>query len=233
MFDWLDFDDRQTFPAAPRLPLAFLGVGSVGLGLARRYADLGHRVSVVARSPQSASVARARAACPALEVLSSGEGLDPAAVVFLCTPFAAAGEALQALGSRLDGRLVVDCTNPVGPGLTHGLENRGSGTAQWQARFPKARFVKAFSIYGFENFATDPRTVVGRPPVMLLAGDDAGARQEVGRLVASAGWEPLEAGDASAALHLEHLTLLWIKLVRLGGQPATTTWAWLRSAFAA
>lgn len=228
VFDWLEFDDRQSFPGLVRPPLAFLGIGSVGLALARRYADLGHRVSVLARSPQSESVQKARTQCSVLEVITSPSGLDPAAVLFLCTPFAAAGEALSSLGSALDGRLVVDCTNPVGPGLTHGLDNRGSGTTEWQTRFPQARFVKAFSIYGFENFAADPRATFGRAPTMLLAGDDPAARREVGQLVASAGWEPLEAGDAAAALHLEHLTLLWIKLVRLGGQPAATAWAWLR-----
>ncbi len=37
-------------------------------------------------------------------------------------------------------------------------------------------------------------------------------------------WEPLDIGDLHQALHLEHMTLLWIKMVRLQGRSPRIVW---------
>ena len=39
----------------------------------------------------------------------------------------------------------------------------------------------------------------------------------VAGLVAQLGWEPLDVGGAVQALSLEHMTLLWGRMVRMGG----------------
>jgi predicted dinucleotide-binding enzyme len=48
-------------------------------------------------------------------------------------------------------------------------------------------------------------------------------------LLAQLGWEPLDVGGAAQALHLEHMTLLWVRLVRMGGHSPRTVWAALRA----
>ena len=47
-------------------------------------------------------------------------------------------------------------------------------------------------------------------------------------LAAQLGWEPLDVGGLEQALHLEHLTLLWIRMVRLHGASPNIVWAALR-----
>jgi len=205
--------------------ITFIGIGNVGLALATRFSALGHNISVAAHDPRSESVLKAKQALPSLRDQTPADAVRVADFVFLATPFAAAENALAAAGSALDEKIIVDCTNPVGPGLTHGLESKSSGTAQLQAKFPGAHLVKAFTIYGYENFPSDPRTVFGQSPTMMIAGNDAAAKTSVASLVNEAGWAALDAGNADAALHLEHMTLLWIKLVRMGEQPARLTWA--------
>ena len=69
------------------------------------------------------------------------------------------------------------------------------------------------------------KVVFGQAPTMMIAGDDSAAKASVASIVNEAGWFALDAGDAAAALHLEHMTLLWIKLVRMGGQSEHLTWA--------
>lgn len=91
------------------------------------------------------------------------------------------------LARIIDGKIIVDCTNPVGPGLTHRLESKSSATALLQAEFPGAHFVKAFTIYGYENFAADPRTIFGQSPTMMIAGNDAAAKVTVASLINEAG----------------------------------------------
>ena len=124
--------------------------------------------------------------------------------------------------------MLVDCTNPVGPGLTHGLQSRTSGAEEVQRLAPGANVVKAFTIYGFENFQNSAYPGYGNlQPAMLIAGDDAPAKATVGKLCEDLGWRPVDVGPLSSSLHLEHMTLLWIKMGRVQGKGANFVWAML------
>jgi len=65
------------------------------------------------------------------------------------------------------------------------------------------------------------------PALKALPVQDAAAKATVGRLCADLGWRPVDAGPLSAALHLEHMTLLWIKLGRVRGKGPNFVWAML------
>lgn len=206
--------------------IAFIGIGQVGSALAARLLDAGHHVLVAARDPRSESVRQAQAADPRLGALPMAEAVAGAEVVFLATPQQANAGVLP--GLDLAGKILVDCTNPVGPGLTHGLDSRTSGSEEVQRLAPGARVVKAFTIYGFENFQDSRYPGYGDvKPVMLIAGDDAGAKSVVGQICAQLGWRAADAGPLSSALHLEHMTLLWIKMGRLLGKGPGFVWAML------
>ncbi len=158
--------------------------------------------------------------------LSTEEALRGAEVVFLATPYQANADVLA--GLDLANKVLVDCTNPVGPGLTHGLQSRGSGAEEVQRLAPGAKVVKAFTIYGFENFQNSAYPGYGNlKPAMLIAGDDASAKATVGKLCEDLGWRPVDAGPLSSSLHLEHMTLLWIKMGRVQGKGPNFVWAML------
>lgn len=209
------------------MKIAFIGSGQVGAALADNLVRADHEVVLAARDPGSESVRAALARQPRLTVGSPAAAVAAAEVVFLATPYAANAAALAGLDLR--GKVLVDCTNPVGPGLSHGLESRTSGAETVQRLAPGARVVKAFTIYGWENFAHSAYPGYGDlKPVMLLAGDDAAANAQVSHLCQELGWEPLDCGPLANALHLEHLTLLWIKLARAQGRGPDFVWAMLR-----
>jgi hypothetical protein len=210
------------------MKIAFIGAGQVGAPLAARLALAGHEV-VLAQSEEGAkSVAAALARTSRLSALAAPEAIAFADIVFLATPFAANESALRPLSHALAGKTLVDCTNPVGPGFSHGLRNERSGAEFVQALVPKTSVVKAFSIYGFENLE-DP-TYPGHTvkPVMLYCGDDVAAKTNVGQLISDVGFEPFDVGGLVQSLHLEHMTLLWVRLVRGGGQSPNLVWAALR-----
>ena len=205
--------------------IAFLGYGQVGAPIADHLQRLGHGVVVAARDPGAEGVRRLLARNPELEVAAPAAAVEGAEVVVLATPFQAAAEVLTPLAAALAGKILVDCTNPIGPGLTHGLGSRRSGTETIQALLPDTRVVKAFSVYGFENFEDASYPGYGVRPAMPLCGDDAAAKRVVAGLLAQLGWEPLDVGGAEQALHLEHMTLLWVRMVRVGGRPPGLVWA--------
>jgi hypothetical protein len=203
--------------------LAFIGIGKVGFALARNLQRKGHRITIATDNPESDSVKKALAECPDFKVQPVQDAIDAADLVFLAIPFQANEATLPAL--RFQGKTLVDCTNPVGPGISHGLNSERSGSERVQELAPDARVVKAFSIYGFENFADSAFPAYSVLPAMLIAGNDPAAKQQVAALCTDLGFEAVDTGALAQALHLEHMTLLWVKMVRTGGMNPHLAWA--------
>ena len=203
---------------------AFIGIGKVGFALADNLQRKGHQVVIAHDEAKSSSVQKALAANPDLSVLPMQKAVDQAEMVFLATPFAANEALLE--GIEWKNQVLIDCTNPVGPGISHGLESKISGAEKVQEWAKGARVVKAFTIYGFENLenAHFPSDTL---PVMLMAGEDDAAKRAVGQLIEDMGYQPLDTGSLKQSLHLEHMTLLWVTMVRANGHHPHFTWGYL------
>jgi len=205
--------------------IAFIGYGQVGAPLADHLQRLGHQVSLAAQDPNSESVKKALAKNPNLKVAAPKVAVSDAEVVFLATPFQANEAVLKGVADEIRGKILVDCTNPVGPNLSHGLNNVQSGSEMVQALVPNTKVVKAFTIYGFENFEDCSYPGYNVKPVMMYCGNDSAAKEIVGKLIAQLGWNPLDVGGLEQALHLEHMTLLWVRMVRVMGHSPNMVWA--------
>jgi predicted dinucleotide-binding enzyme len=203
--------------------ITFIGAGQVGGALAQRLAEAGHEVVLAERELGSASAAKARSS--RLSSAPVEEAVRGAELVFLATPFSAVSSVLSPLVDALAGKILVDCTNPVGPGLSHGLKSERSGSELLQSLVPQARVVKAFTIYGFENLENPEFPAANMKPAMFFCGDDGAAKAKVAELITDCGFEPLDVGGLVQALHLEHMTLLWVRMVRLNGHSPRLTWA--------
>ncbi|MGO9597457.1 MAG: NADPH-dependent F420 reductase [Isosphaeraceae bacterium] len=210
------------------MKIAFIGYGQVGGPLANHLQRAGHEVTLTAKDANSTSVNNALAKNANLRVGTPKEAVNAAEVVFLATPFRANEGALKDVAVELKGKILVDCTNPVGPNLTHGLNNVQSGSEMIQKLVPDTQVVKACTIYGFENFENSSYPGYNVKPVMMFCGKDKDAKKAVGGLISQLGWEPLDIGGIEQALHLEHITLLWVRMVRVDGQSPNMVWALLR-----
>ena len=207
--------------------IAFLGFGQVGGPLADHLQRAGHEVTLAARDASSDTVKKALVRNAMLKVVAPRDAVGSADVVFLATPFQANEQALVSVKDELAGKVLVDCTNPVSPKLGHGLDNKTSGSEWVQSLVTAAKVVKAFTIYGFENFENSAYSAYNVRPAMLIAGDDQAAKAVVGKLCEQLGWRPVDTGPLSSSLHLEHMTLLWIKMGRVQGKGPNFVWAML------
>jgi NADPH-dependent F420 reductase len=195
------------------MQIGIIGTGNIGGTLGRRWAAR-HDVVFGTRSPERPEVEALLAeAGPRARAAAQHEAAEFGEVVVLATPWGAALETLRALGD-LSGRIVVDCTTPIGPGLRHALPT-GSAAETIAAEAPTGRVVKAFNTAGFEVFA-DPR-FGAETASLFLCGDHAGAKETIGGLARELGLEPVDCGALSQARRLEELALLWISLAA-GGQ---------------
>ena len=205
--------------------LAFIGIGNVGFALANNLQQKGFDIIVANDNPNSESVQDALRKNSGFKVLPVQEAIEASEVTFLATPFKV-NEALLK-GLNFNGKPLVDCTNPVGAGISHGLESKISGSEKIQEWAPSAKVVKAFTIYGFENFS-NPEYLNGKEtPVMLFAGNDTDAKGKVSNIINMSGFYAKDVGALDQALHLEHMTLLWVKMVRRDGHHPNFMWSYL------
>ena len=128
----------------------------------------------------------------------------------IATPWSSVEAAIRSLGS-LAGKIVIDCTNPLGMGpdglqLVLGFNtSAGEQVASWA---PGAIVFKTLNTTGAGNMAKATEYPV--KPVMLVAGDDAGSKLRVMELVGKLGFEAVDAGPLKNARLLEPLAMLWI-----------------------
>ncbi|MCU4652733.1 NAD(P)-binding domain-containing protein [Roseibacterium sp. SDUM158016] len=189
--------------------IAIVGTGHVGAALARGLSGKGHAVTLGARNPGS-DAASALAAETGSAVTSPSAAAASADLVILALPWAAVDAVLEDLGG-LDGKIVVDCTNPLGMvdgALGLAVGHTSSGGEMVQRRLPQARVVKTLNQVGAEVMARNAH--FARRPAMLMAGDDPAAKATVAELLRDLGFDPLDAGDITKSRLLEPFALVWI-----------------------
>jgi predicted dinucleotide-binding enzyme len=196
------------------MKIAVIGTGSVGSALGRGFARGGHEVTFGVRDPEKPEVRRLVEETGA-RASSVGDAAAFAEVVVLAMPWGSAREVIQTAGG-LDGKVVLDCINPLKPDLS-GLDTGDfrSAAEQVAAWAPGARVVKIFNTTGAGNMA-NPRFGDDRA-TMLYCGDDTEAKQVAARLAEDLGFEAVDAGPLSAAYLLEHHAMLWIHLAYAAG----------------
>jgi len=207
------------------MKLAFIGIGKVGFALANNLQKKGHEIIMGHNNLNSPSLLDAQAKNPNFVALTLQEAVDDSDIIFLATPFKINSSILEPL--RFHGKTLIDCTNPVGPGISHGLESKISGAEKVQEWAADAEVVKSYTIYGYENLENTHFSKYHVKPVMLVAGNRTEAKAQVMQLNTELGYETLDVGDLSQALHLEHMTLMWVKMVRVNGHHPNFTWAYL------
>jgi 8-hydroxy-5-deazaflavin:NADPH oxidoreductase len=192
--------------------IAIIGSGNIGGGLGRAWRKREHQVTFGARDPGDAEL---RTLCAEIGARASSvrDAVAGAEVVALAMPARAADEVIAA--ADFTGKLVIDCTNLVGPGmqLVHG--HTTSWTEELAKKLPGARVFKSFNAQGAENLA-DP-VYGGVRATNFYCGDDPEGKRIVHQLVEDVGFEAVDAGGLSAARLLEPLMVLWISVSRTVG----------------
>lgn len=208
--------------------IAVIGYGTVGRTLGLAWGRRGHEVVFGARDPDKNEVQEFRLSYPEVKVQGLPEAVAGAEVICLAVPYAAALGFGKTAGD-LQGKIVVDCTNPIGPGLTLAVGHATSGAEEIAKALPGARVVKAFNSTGWENMADAAYPGYGDlRPVMPVCGDDPGANRVVCGLAEDLGFESWDWGPLAGARYLEPLAMLWIIPARTGGLGPGFAFALLR-----
>ena len=191
------------------MEITIIGTGNMGKALTGRALAGGHSVTLLGTALEKArSVAEELSG----DVRPGAVG-DPIAgdVVILAVWYPAVADVLARYGDQLDGKIVVDITNPIDSEAFEPLKiDAGSVAQEIAARVPGAKVVKAFNTT-FAGTLTEGQ-VGGQPLDVLLASDDEGAKGVVSQLVVDGNLRPIDAGPLVRAHELEALGFLHMAL---------------------
>ena len=183
------------------------GTGAQGTGLARRFAVQELRVLIGSRDGDRA-VRVARELGQGVRGMANRDCAAEADIVVVAVPWSGHARLLSELADALEGKVVVDCVNPVGfddrgPHVVR--VDEGSAAEQAQALLPGSRVVAAFN-HVSAALLNDPAVDAIDSDVLVL-GDDRNATDLV-RVLADTvpGMRGVYAGRLRNAGQVEALT---------------------------
>jgi NADPH-dependent F420 reductase len=198
------------------------GTGALGTGLARRWAQAGHRVIIGSRSRDKAAEALADlqrvmaergAEIAGVEAMENLEAARAAALVVLTVPFAHQQSTLAHVREALEGKILVDVTVPLMPPKVGTVQLPAAGSAGQAAQALLGEGVKVVS--AFQNVAAHHlQEGHGIDCDVLVTGNDREAREVVIGLVADCGMRGFHAGPIANAAAAEALTSVIININR-------------------
>jgi len=193
------------------MKVGILGSGGVAQTLVAGFIKHGHAVTLGTRD--TGKLADWLAKNPKARADGFAAAARFGEVVVLAVKGGAAQAVVDAAGDALDGKVVIDATNPIADAppqngvlkLFTTLDD--SLMERLQKSAPKARFVKAFNSVG-AGLMVNPSLAGGRPG-MFICGNDAAARKTVAGILDQFGWDTEDMGTAEAARAIEPLCVLW------------------------
>lgn len=186
--------------------VAIIGLGNIGRVIAANLTK-GNRVVIVAARDFSKAQNLAQELGNFAQPMEIEAALQEADIIVLAIWFADIQEFLIQYASQLEGKIIVDPSNPIAPNEKGGFdktigvhESAGQLNA---ALLPKgAKLAKAFGTLGVASLAD----ASGQKPemaVLFYATDDQSIDGQIEELIVDAGFEPVRVGSLDQSIRLE------------------------------
>lgn len=182
------------------MQITIIGTGNMARGIATRALAGGNAVTLLGTSADKAQALAAELSGD----VSAGAIGDPisADVVVLAVWYQVLDDVLGHYTGQLDGKVVVDITNPVDPQTYAPLDVAAGSAAQEIAqKVPGAKVAKAFNTT-FAGTLVEGQ-VGGQPLDVFVASDDDDAKAVLRRLAEDSGMRLVDAGPLAIARQLE------------------------------
>ncbi len=198
------------------MDVTILGSGNMARAIATRLLAGGNTVTLLDREPDKAaalaqelSSAAARGAAVKSAALGSPIS-DPVVVNAIWYPVAL--DVIASYGQQLDGKILVDITNPLNKTFDDLATPPGTSAAEELARVAPAgaKVLKAFNTT-FAGLLAQGH-VADQPLDVFIAGDDAQAKATLSRLIEDSGQRAFDVGPLKRARQLEGMALISITL---------------------
>lgn len=199
--------------------ITIIGTGRMALNLGQGWAKAGHTIIFGSRHPEAnANFTTKVKGC---KVVTPAAALGEAEIVVLTIPFASVEPFARDHAAQLQGKLVIDISNPFGS-----LPDNRMAGAEITARAigPGARVVAAFK-GNFSDTLLEPLDPGGMQRDVQYAGDSEADKQVVAQLIEELGFRPVDCGPLKNARLLDSMVPLIVELdQRYAGGARKSSW---------
>ena len=176
------------------MKIAILGTEAIGKTLGRKWAELGHEV-MFGSLDEGDSLVEAAAFCE---------------VALLAFPWYLFTDVERAIGENLDGKVVIDCINPLKSSGSLALGHKWSAGEEIAKTWHRAHVVKAFNHISYT--VLDNPVDEGQKLTAFYCSNSDAAKSVLVTLATELGLDPVDAGPIKNARLLEPLGALGIQL---------------------
>lgn len=186
--------------------VAIIGLGNIGKAVATNLSKGNHAVIVASRELSKAKefAISLRANVVAEEISAAIKNAD---VVIPAIYFDKIKEFLKTYAKELDGKVIVDVSNPIAPDGNGGFKkiiepSQSAGRILSELTPANAILLKAFGTLGSESLL---KTAFSEPErkVLFYASDSINSNSKIEELITASGFEPFHVGGLDQSIRIE------------------------------
>jgi len=185
--------------------VAVIGLGNIGTAVATNLAKGNRAVIVADRTIEKASALSQKLGSLA-RPMEIAAAIKEADIIVFAIWFNAIKELLHQYATELEGKIIVDPSNPIAPDEKGGFkkiigEKESAGEIISSLLPKKAKFAKAFGTLGVASLAN---AAFQKPAnVLFYATDDSSINADIEQLILNNGFEPVRVGSIDQSIRIE------------------------------
>lgn len=186
--------------------VAIIGLGNIGKAVATNLIKGGHAIMIASRDMKKAQSFAAELGSLATAKETS-DAIKEADVIIPALYFNSLKEFFTSYLAELDGKIIIDVSNPIAPdgqgGFTKIIGETESAAKILSDFVPKnAKLIKAFGTLGAESLSNEAFSQPDKK-VLFYASDSTNSNAVVEELITHSGFAPLHIGGLDKAIRIE------------------------------
>ncbi|PXX26342.1 NADPH-dependent F420 reductase [Arenibacter sp. ARW7G5Y1] len=179
---------------------AIIGTGKIGEAIAKKLIKAKHSV-LLTNNKGAASLKEKAAKLGSLAIPAELSEITRADVLFLTVRWSHLKQVAADV-PNLDGKILVDVTNPILDDMSYDNLKGKAASEIVQELFPKTRVVKTLNHYFLKWIDADPKVDNGKR-IAFVSGDDTEAKNTVVNLLNEFGFKSIDLGDLATGSKLQ------------------------------
>ncbi|WP_420346501.1 NADPH-dependent F420 reductase [Pelagibius sp.] len=191
--------------------IGIIGAGAIGQTYAKLWSAAEHEVFLSSRNPEKL-VSLVQDIGANVQAGTTAQAAQFGEVILLAVNYSTVGEAVNAIRPYVEGKLVIDATNPLRQkedgGTERVIEDDQIAGMVMADMLPEARIAKGLTTL-WTGYVERHANVADPTIAMTLAGDDAKDRETVAQLIRDAGLVPVDLGRLAQSRPLDPPSPIW------------------------
>ncbi len=186
--------------------VAIIGLGNIGEAIATNLVKGNHSVILASRDLEKAKTL-ANKIGSLVTAKETSAAIKEADVIIPAIYFNSLKEFFQTYAVELEGKIIVDVSNPIAPDGNGGFkkivgEHESAGQILSNLIPKSAKLVKAFGTLGAGSLVGAAFNSPARK-VLFYASDSTNSNQQIEELISSSGFEPFHVGGIDQSIRIE------------------------------